>query len=284
MGIINVSKKEDREMHSFQTRIKQFKKQIKTPSLIINKERAAFSSSFYLKAGMALEACLAMPLFLFFICTLLLSLEMVRMQSNEWEKLHEEGSNLCFLAIEGNSEKENTGEYKEENERNEKKRKNTDKSRSKSIDDEGNLKITTVYSFKPLIYWLPIGDIVMQDSFFGHSWIGYTGGGFSKEEREKEEYVYITETGNKYHRLQNCTYLQVDIRGTKGWEIDDLRNQSREKYYACESCRPVKEGLVYITDWGNRYHGESDCKALKRTVFIIPLSKAKERGACSKCG
>lgn len=253
MDTINVSKKEEREMRSFQQIIKQLKKQIKTPSLIINQEKAVFPSSFYLKAGMALEACLVMPLFLFFICTLLLSLEMVRMQSNEWEKLHEEGSRLCFLAVPGEQ-------------------------------GEGTIELKTEYSFRPLIYWLPIGDIVIEDSFFGHSWIGYTGGSFSKEEGEKEEYVYITETGSKYHRLQDCTYLEVTIKGAKGWEIDDLRNHSKEKYYACESCKPVKEGLIYITDWGNRYHGKSDCKALKRTVFVIPLSKAGDRSACSKCG
>ena len=37
-------------------------------------------------------------------------------------------------------------------------------------------------------------------------------------------------------------------------------------------------------EWGNKYHGETDCPSLKRTVYLVPLSEAGGRSACSKCG
>lgn len=116
----------------------------------------------------------------------------------------------------------------------------------------------------------------------GHAWTGYCENPGNIDQTQ-EVYVYITKSGMKYHMQHNCTYLRVQTRAVNYDEIDSVRNESGGKYDACRRCRPVKGGLVYITSDGSSYHGRSDCSALKRTVYMIPLYEAEGYGACSKC-
>ncbi len=84
--------------------------------------------------------------------------------------------------------------------------------------------------------------------------------------------------------LRECTYLCVEIEAVKYEQIEDLRNFSGGKYYACERCRPLKAGTVYITSEGRSYHGQADCSSLKRTIYMVPLKEVAEYDPCSKCG
>ena len=285
-------------MLSWSKTINKLQIKIKVLSLINSLRRVSFSSSFYLRAGMALEGCLVLPVFLFFMGTLLYSFEMVRFQSDVYEAMHQTGSRLCFYAYEskyGKGEMAYTSNlysapeaikgYLEdqflpylcvEGGR-------AGVSVAADIDNYGNIEINTDYSIKPFIRWLPIGNIKMKDRFFGHSFVGYMGDG-DTEGGNGEIFVYITATGAKYHFSEECTYLKIKIKSSSEETIGSLRNNSGEKYYPCEQCNPAGQGLVYLTEWGNRYHGEADCAALKRTVYIIPLSEAGDRTACSKCG
>lgn len=286
-------------MLSFKFILKQRKTTIKTPSLKALKKRVSFFSSFCFRGSMALEACLAVPIFLFFMFTLLLSLEMVRFQSDAWEALHQIGSKACFLAYEAVY----GGEYISKDESltvpgscirsylgeqvlpflcTAHGKEGVTVTENIDIEGSGNVEMEITYSIKPFLYWLPVGDIVIKDTFFGHAWVGYRDDHVS-EDKALEEYVFITPTGSKYHFSQECTYLMVRVQAVKGWEIDDIRNGADGRYYPCERCRPQKEGLLYITEWGNRYHGASDCSALKRKVYIVPLSQVGDRTACSKC-
>ncbi len=104
---------------------------------------------------------------------------------------------------------------------------------------------------------------------------------------DEDEIVYITPTGSVYHRNRNCSYLYPSIEGVAGNRIFGLRNEDGGKYYACTKCiknKNVQNTVVYITRYGNRYHGQADCSRLKRTVFAVRISEAENRHACSKCG
>lgn len=254
--------------------------------------------SFYLKAGMALEGCLVLPVFIFFMITLLYSLEIQRFQSDVYEAVHIAGSRECFYGYrdeygaskgmvepEGNGTEYGIRQYLE----------------SQMLpffcveegvrgldiqtytDNLENVEIHVKYRIKPFIRWLPIGNLSVSDSFYGHKFVGYTGNGAEEKKGKEETYVYITDTGTKYHISRECTYLKVQIQALKGENIKELRNSSGGKYYPCERCNPKETGMVYLTEWGNRYHGESDCSALKRTVYLVPLSETGGRTACSKC-
>lgn len=253
-------------------------------------KRAFFFSSKKVKASMALEGSMALPLFLLFLLTVLLSIEAVRFQSDVQEALHQAGNKsaaagFCVRYGEGeeNHAKEQIREYLG----------NQiypylcvdggihiqDLSQTKG---NGQIEITVDYKLRPFVRFLPIGEIKVQDRFFGHAWIGYCESS-GNDDHSQETYVYITKTGTKYHMQHDCTYLRIQTRAVNYSQIASLRNQSGGKYYACQRCRPVKEGLVYITSDGNSYHGTPGCSALKRTVYMIPLGEAQGYGACSKC-
>lgn len=273
---------------------------IKALSLINSRKRVSFSSSFSLRGGMVLEGCLVLPVFLFFMVTLLYSLEVVRFQGDVWEAMHQAGSKSCFYAYKAEYGNKNsvtfsdyliTEEIKKYLEKQtlpylcvEGGSKGITITKEENCQGRGNLKINVIYAVKPFIRWLPIGEITVRDKYFGHKWVGYTKDGIGEESQEKEIYVYITQTGSKYHFSEECTYLKVKISAVKGEEIESLRNGSGEKYYPCEKCKSMDKGLVYLTEWGNKYHGEADCAALKRTVYLVPLSQVGKRTACGKCG
>lgn len=300
MGIIRMERREKKMLSSFKI-IRQFQTKFKAPSLSISLKRVSFFPSFCLNGSMVLEGSIVLPLFLFFIMTLLFSLEIIRFQSCVFEAVHQSGSKICFSAyeeeygeIEGavkqnsNTAKQDVRRYLE-----------TQQQpclcvaggnavilveEGRNIGRKGNVEIDVSYEIKPFIWWLPIGSITINDKFFGHSFIGYTGDMNAEAEKRPDTYVYITPSGSKYHISEECTYLKVKAHAVFGEEIKDCRNGSGEIYYACELCKPQDKGLVYLTEWGNRYHGEADCAALKRTVYIVPLSEVGLRTACSKCG
>ena len=285
-------------MFSFRRISKEKSNSEKAPSRYSFFERASFSFLIFLKAGMALEGCLVLPLFFLFTVTLLYSLEMVRFQSDAYEAMHQVGSKMCFLAYERVYEQGTAGLFTDSQEEEIKQYLGEQLLPYLCVEEgsdgvivntswdncgDGNLEIQTSYAMKPFVRWLPIGNIEITDAFFGHGFVGYREGG-EEGGKNSDIYVYITPSGSKYHLSQECTYLKINIRAEEAEEISGLRNGSGEKYYPCETCRPGKHGLVYLTEWGNKYHGETDCPSLKRTVYLVPLSEVGGRSACSKCG
>lgn len=274
---------------------------VKVPSLKVFKyinvsfyKGAFFLSSVKAKAGMALEGSMVFPVFLFFIMTILLSLEAVRFQSQVQEALHQTGNKNAFLEY----QVKYLGGIKENVPKQVKTYLDSQLSpylciqggeegiflQDLSVLKEGKIEYKISYELKPFINWIPIGKITINDRFFSHGWVGYVNGAEQEKEGETEIYVYITQTGRKYHLLRECTYLCVKIESIKYEQIEDLRNSSGGKYYACERCRPLKAGIVYITSEGSSYHGQADCSSLKRTIYMVPLKEVSEYDPCSKCG
>ena len=98
------------------------------------------------------------------------------------------------------------------------------------------------------------------------------------------EMVYVSDYGVVYHKSLSCTYLELSVRGVNTNSIAEERNLSGGKYYPCERCDHVApERMVYLTDYGNRYHTSLNCSGLKRTVNLVPLNELNGLGGCSKC-
>lgn len=273
------------------------RKMVKTPSLSVNLlkikslyKRALFLSSGKSKAGMALEGSLVLPIFLFFMMTVLLSLEVVRFQSQVQEALFQAGTKSAFSGYQikyAGREREDVKHQVREYLDSQLYpylciRKNISW-QNLSIASEGRVLYQVSYTLKPFISWLPIGELKINDRFVGHMWTGYTGAQTGEISGEEEIYVYITDTGSRYHLSHDCAYLRVKVQAVNYEMIDSLRNQSGGKYYACAKCRPLKGGIVYITAGGSSFHRDADCSALKRTVYIIPLKEAEKYSPCSKC-
>ncbi len=151
-----------------------------------------------------------------------------------------------------------------------------------------NRMVDMVLRYQVKIPYLP-GDIfsllcvqrVRIRTFTGFMPPGEEGEG----EEEAEELVYITETGSVYHTSKYCTHLNLSIQAADYANLASMRNSNGGKYYACERCGGVSEdsNLVYVTTYGDRYHGSTDCQGLKRSFQEIPISKVEGRRQCKKC-
>lgn len=243
---------------------------------------------------MSLEGSLVLPIFLFFIMTLLLGIEAVRFWSDMSQALYEAGNRyaaesfqvkyrgkeftdtasgirdyldeqfLPYFGVDGGSAGITF--------------------QNRSVTEEGRIELVSEYRLASFIFWLPIGDIVMEDKFLGHTWTGYSGREEGWSEKGKEIYVYVTKTGSKYHLTAECSSLKVNATAVDASWLAEGRNKWGGKYYPCEKCKPKEQGTVYITSDGNSYHNSGDCSALKRIIYIIPLSEADGYTPCSRCG
>lgn len=97
--------------------------------------------------------------------------------------------------------------------------------------------------------------------------------------------VYVTENGTVYHQRTSCPYLSLSIRRVSSRLIKWLRNKNGGIYRECERCgkESTIETMVYITDYGDRYHYAIDCSGLKRTIYQKRLSEVEGKSPCSKC-
>ena len=110
-----------------------------------------------------------------------------------------------------------------------------------------------------------------------------------EDETETEEtIVYVTANGEVFHRTKQCRILHIRPFAVSAAEVGTYRNNSGGKYYPCDYCcggKAVREGLVYITDEGIRYHADRTCFEITRTVREIALSEAQEKyRPCYYCG
>lgn len=107
------------------------------------------------------------------------------------------------------------------------------------------------------------------------------------EEEEQEEIVYVTENGRAYHKDLDCRVFHINPVCVPLATVPSLRNNEGKIYYPCDRCvagRP-EQLMVWLTDFGVRYHYESDCPGLKRTVIEIAISEAREKyKPCGFCG
>ena len=112
-------------------------------------------------------------------------------------------------------------------------------------------------------------------------WNGYD----PHELMEDESYVYVTPYGRAYHRSLSCPYINPSISGVNLSGVSGKRNNSGGRYSLCPMCGDECGDIVYITTWGDCYHGNINCSGLKRTINHIKESEAGGRyHPCPKCG
>ncbi|MBQ5361128.1 MAG: hypothetical protein IIU47_08820, partial [Lachnospiraceae bacterium] len=157
---------------------------------------------------------------------------------------------------------------------------------SEILSDGGEIYLTASYRATPP-YALPgLPALTLQSTYAGHAWTGFRLSEWEGEQEEAEdEIVYITDRGSVYHRDRACTYLSPSVRSVQGALVSGERSLGGAVYYPCEYCRPSDAGCVFITSYGNRYHGSASCSAIHRNVREVPLKSVEGRmRPCSKCG
>lgn len=261
------------------------------------------------KASITIEASLVMPLFLIAMLFLLSMIEIIRLQSEFEQSLHQYGKKMAVHAYAYDKIQKNdssvvdvveslsfsTGFLKKEIE---------DSLGKEYLNDSplvnGDAGILYLYSS---FMKDDIIDLVIQyevqpfGNLFGtkrmklmnrcrlHAWTGYDLKSVSNSWKEKEQYVYIAEDGEVYHTNRNCTHLVLSIQECSIDTLDNFRNEDGGKYSSCELCGTSQlEGRIrYITETGNRYHIDKNCSGLKRTVSVIPLSQVNQKRGCIRC-
>lgn len=146
------------------------------------------------------------------------------------------------------------------------------------------MELHAVYRVRIPVSLFAVPAVKMQEYMRIKCWTGYVKEGFV--DRTDNTIVYVTDTGLVYHKRRDCPYLDLSIKAVLAGEVDSIRNQSKGKYYPCEHCmkKAQSNGMVYVTNYGDRYHSSLMCSGLKRTIYAVPITEVKGKGACSKCG
>ncbi len=264
-----------------------------------------FSRRMSPSASVTIEAAMVMPLFLFFFCNILMMFDMLRMQCNLEAALHQTGNRICLGIYEernltsGESAVESIGsaiyagmavrEYL-------KNESDVPFCVTNGADGVSLLQsqvcvhgdqvdLLASYQVHPMFAVPGFTDFALEQRYFGHAWTGYDISGGHEEAAEKERYVFVTEEGSVYHTDIRCSYLNPSIRCVSLQDVQSLRSKDRSKYYACDCCKGITRGNVYITDYGVRYHASITCPGLKRTIYTVPLSQVEGiLPPCSRCG
>lgn len=115
-------------------------------------------------------------------------------------------------------------------------------------------------------YHLKLSDTIKQKALLG----------YGKEEKG-DVYVYITPNQEVYHRHRTCSHLSVSIREK---ELNQKKN-----YNPCGFCGKDKNAKdrIYVSATSNVFHYRKDCSGLKRTVNRVRLNDVKGLGPCQRC-
>lgn len=225
-------------------------------SLQIPQKKMAFrrvSLCFFQKGSLTMEAAMVLPLVLCSITALLYLFTFTAIQAEAYRRQSECAELLAVTSCQEQQE-----------------------------DPYVSLELPQIWKL-PFPHLFAGGQVTVHQTVV-RAWVGYTGESFQKG--ASEEMVYLTPEGEVCHRNRNCSYLRLSIRRISYAEVDKARNRSGEKYAACEYCmKGSGTGMVlYITDYGNRYHSDQSCQGLKRTIMAVPWSEAGGRPLCSGCG
>lgn len=264
-----------------------------------------------LKASITLEASIALPLFFFFFVNIMMLFNIIKVQCDMEAALHQTGNELCLYAYD-----ERTGEdllgidtpavstvsgalslffvkSRIENYLG-------DELDNSCVTDgysglnlmysrvmAGNdiVDIVVDYKVHPLIPIIGFKDFPVESRYYAHAWTGYDIGGAENVNETEEEMVYVTQSGEVYHRDINCQHLRLTTRSIEFDQLSKERSADGSRYYPCEYCGGgICGGNVFITDYGNRYHSSVNCAGLKRKIYTIPISEVGGRRPCSGCG
>ena len=236
------------------------------------------------RAGLTVEAALAFPLFLFAMVTVLFFFRILQVSHITAGALAAAGSRISLEAVEEETMLKAVGYFQTELLKEAFPdaylmggRMGIRFDGSQVEGDYADLKIQ--YRCRLPVSVFGLKDIPIAQRVRMKKWTGYhkeTEGLTNPEEL----IVYITPEGSVYHTTMDCTHLRLTIQ-TMGKPA-----AVGAGYTACRLCgeEPGLYTYYYVTAEGDRYHTRLSCSGLKRTVYMVRISEAGGRSACSRCG
>lgn len=263
-------------------------------------------------ASMTLEASIVLPLFIFFFLNIMSAIIIVQIQSELEAELHQTGNEIALRAYDISEGEKLLGESDEDGSglieksgmtffavsriRSGLREKLSDSPvmdgvesldfLSSKVMQEGDIiDIVVRYKIHPVVSLIGFSGFDAESRYYGHAWTGYDVSGSVDAQGQQEEMVYVTEHGGVYHKDIDCRYLKTSVRSISFAGLDKERNADRKKYYPCEFCgEHVHGGNVFVTNYGEKYHGSIDCPGLKRKIYTISILEVEGRSPCSACG
>lgn len=149
--------------------------------------------------------------------------------------------------------------------------------------DRTKIRLTVNYAVNLELPFFGQKGLRLTQTAATRRWVGWNP---SMEENDESRLVYVTPNGRAYHLNRSCSYLNIRLEAVSKWVLPMKRSNDGSKYYACPFCKNRKSGTYYIANYGNRYHKDRSCPAIKRSVRQMSLKDARAHGyhACSKCG
>lgn len=153
---------------------------------------------------------------------------------------------------------------------------------TQSFVSEDIVDLVATYFVTPYCNIFGISDFYLVSRCRLRAWTGYDTG--AESELTEERMVYVTETGEVYHLTRSCSYLDLTIMPVDAPEIEALSNVSGQKYSPCSLCGYATVQTYFVTLSGDHYHSSLSCSGIKRTIYEIHFSERGDRPACSRCG
>ncbi len=242
------------------------------------------------RGSVTVEAAMAVPLFFFAVVCLLYTMEIMYVQTAVRAGLQEAGKrtaqDACLVSVITPATVEQYVVESIDAERLDRSivvdgSSGIDCSKSSMSPFTGIGQLSAAYKIRIPVPFFGLPDLSYEETMRVKAWNGYVKSGLFSE---RDDTVYVTETGLVYHKNYHCTYLDLSVRTVQMSQVADLRNNDGGKYHACARCGKSSGDVVYITDTGDRYHSSLSCGGLKRTIYAVPLSEVVGKGACSRCG
>lgn len=263
-----------------------------------------------IKGSMAVEAAIAIPLFLFFLMNILFAFDILRLHGNIMGAMHQVGNKIAFYGyayrsgfgeeglLLGEADSlilsEGYARKKVINMLGEEYLNHTCLAsgvsglhfvRSSVMKEDDRIELVASYKVKPFVNIIGFPDMPMENRYYGRAWTGYDVESRAGGTGGEDPIVYIAETGTVYHVARNCAYLNPSVEAVLAAMASELRNEGGGRYYPCGGCKGNSfQPVVYVTSYGNKMHSSLSCPGLKRTVYTVHLSEVGGKGKCSKCG
>lgn len=244
-------------------------------------------------ASMTVEACMVLPLFLFFFLNLFSIMEIIRLHGRVEFALWSAGREIALYGTTLDHFTEDEGEgirsvgeniYARQKIMSQLGEQYVENSPMRNLfcyetatGDKDSFQISAEYQVKPLFPILGFGSFSMRNTYYGRYWRGY-----DASNQESTDCYYVTKEGEVYHIRPTCTYIQLSVESIARKDLENRKTSDGNEYRLCEKCKGKKEGFwVFITKEGECYHRDVNCSGLKRTVFTVKDTQGYR--PCSRC-
>ena len=159
--------------------------------------------------------------------------------------------------------------------------------RSSCLSDGQTIRIALDYDYRLPFSVFGLPPLHQSVQAERRAWIGRNGTPDGSEKTEgdlSDTIVYVGADSTRYHKSMSCHYLSNDLTAADYSALETARNPDGMRYKPCSRCaRGVKSGTVYLMHYGDAFHTDPDCSAIRSYGRAVHLHEVEHLGPCSYC-